>query len=141
MLAKRPFAFHLMAAAMASAGTAPLAGPSAPRPMTATNEAAFPSSVAGRRVEWFEHAMEPAWGCAKPAQIKPFAVVHPASGDREGAPLILELHSHGFNAQKLVKSLAVPGDHDIWKAPPEFYQLVPDCSPRPPQDSPDFWWC
>lgn len=93
------------------------------------------------KVSWFEHSMDPAWHCAHPDQVKQFAIVHPATGDREGAPLILDLHSHGFNAVKLVKSLSVPGDHDIWKAPPEFYILVPDCSPRPPQDSPDFWWC
>ena len=146
MTAKHPSAALLAAALLAialpaSAGTETLSGPSAPRPLATTNEAAFPNAIAGRRVEWFEHGMDPAWNCAKPAQVKPFAVVHPATGDQEGAPLILELHSHGFNASKLVRSLAVPGDHDIWKAPPEFYQLVPDCSPRPPKNSPDFWWC
>ena len=100
-----------------------------------------PSLIAGREVLWYEHAMDPAWGCEKPERRKHFAVLLPKGGAKEGSPLILELHSHGYNAVKLVKTLDVPGDHDIWKAPDEFFQLVPDCSPRPPQDSPDFWWC
>lgn len=119
--------------------SAPFGGRAIPAP-----EGAAEVSRAGlppAKVSWFEHPMDPAWKCAKPDQIKSFAVVHPAIGDYDGAPLILDLHSHGYNAVKLVKSLSIPGDHDIWKAPPEFYVLVPDCSPRPPQDSPDFWWC
>ena len=113
----------------------------APRPLEG-DAAPGPVSIAGRRVEWFDHTMDPAWECRDPGQIKHFAVVHPV-GDvaPEGAPLILELHSHGYNAVKLVKTLDRPGEHDIWKAPPEYFQLVPDCSPRPPKDSPDFWWC
>ena len=110
------------------------------RPVRYVTNAPGTNYIAGREVEWFHHSADPSWG-QDAARERDFAVIHPKSGDALGAPLILELHSHGYHAVELVHSLAVSGDHDIWKAPDEFYQLVPDCSPRPPQDSPDFWWC
>lgn len=102
-----------------------------------------PVEIAGRKVEWFHHPMDPAWNSKKPDAIRRFAVLHPVEGmePAEGAPLILDLHSHGYSVVSLVKTLDKPGNHDIWKGPPEYFLLVPDCAPRPPKESPDFWWC
>lgn len=84
--------------------------------------------VVGRRTEVFRHGIRPEWGYAKP-QTDSFVVVHPVA-PRKQAPLYVVLHSAGHDVWKAVHCTRQLGNHDIHRAPDDFYALYlasPEC--------------
>ena len=65
-------------------------------------------------------------------------VLHPVPGkEGKGRPLYVVLHSSGHDADAALRCTARLGNHDIYRAPDDFYALYLDC--RMAKDS-DWWW-
>ncbi|MEZ6058591.1 MAG: prolyl oligopeptidase family serine peptidase [Planctomycetaceae bacterium] len=94
-----------------------------------------------RKLESFVHGTRPEWGYAAPQRDK-FLVLHPTEGKPElnGAlvrpPLYVVLHSAGHNVDSCLACTATVGNHDIYRAPPEFFALYVDCR----ANKGDWWW-
>jgi len=90
--------------------------------------------VDGRKCEVFRHGPQAAWGY-KTYQNDSFVVVHPKA-PRTNAPLYVVLHSAGHDVWSAVKCTAQFGNHDIYRAPDDFYALYLDCR----ANKGDWWW-
>jgi len=88
----------------------------------------------GRSYDVYQHETKAEWGYAAP-QKDVFVVVHPKE-DRKNAPLYVVLHSAGHDVLSCVKCTAEVGNHDIYRAPEDFYALYLDCR----ANKGDWWW-
>jgi len=88
----------------------------------------------GRSYDVYQHDTKAEWGYAAP-QKDVFVVVHPKE-DRKNAPLYVVLHSAGHDVLSCVKCTAEVGNHDIYRAPEDFYALYLDCR----ANKGDWWW-
>jgi hypothetical protein len=88
----------------------------------------------GRPAEVFRHGTRKDWGY-KADQQDAFVVLHPKT-DRRGAPLYVVLHSAGHDVFSCVQCTPHPGNHDIYRAPDDFYGLYLDCR----ANRGDWWW-
>lgn len=90
-----------------------------------------------RKLEWFSHGAKREWGAKNPNQRDVFAVLHPQTGDAEGKPLYVVLHSAGHSVQSCLECTKTKGNHDIYHAPKDFYALYVDCAAN---RETDWWW-
>lgn len=90
--------------------------------------------IDGRSVEVFQHGVRPEWGYKQPQQDT-FIVVHPKI-ERKNAPLYVVLHSAGHDVISCLKCTRTLGNHDIYRAPDNFYALYLDCR----ANKGDWWW-
>jgi len=88
----------------------------------------------GRAAEVYKHGTRKEWGY-KAEQQDTFIVLHPKV-DRKGAPLYVVLHSAGHDVFSCVQCTPHPGNHDIYRAPDDFYALYLDCR----ANRGDWWW-
>lgn len=95
------------------------------------------AEIVGRKLEYFKHGSDPAWGAANPKQEDSFAVISPKDGDRKGAPLYVVLHSAGHALESCLGCITREHDHDIYHPPADFYALVVDCKANA---NTDWWW-
>ncbi len=87
-----------------------------------------------RAYEIFEHDVKPQWGYKNPQQDI-FVVVHPKT-EGKNLPLYVVLHSAGHDVISCVKCTSTVGNHDIYRAPEDFYALYVDCR----RNGGDWWW-
>lgn len=87
-----------------------------------------------RKVETFQHGVQPDWGYAVP-QRDTFLVLHPKQAVSK-APLYVVLHSAGHDVHSCLACTAKVGNHDIYHAPPDFFALYLDCR----ANKGDWWW-
>jgi len=98
----------------------------------------IPDTVNGRRVERFDETYGAEFGYERPVR-EYFLVQHPAAEhDKPGRPLLVVLHSAGHNASTALLCTREKGNHDIYRAPDDFFALYPDC--RMAQSRGDWWW-
>lgn len=93
-------------------------------------------TVTQRKLEWFTNDSDPAWKAVNPEQSDSFAVLHPKTGDAEGLPLYVVLHSAGHDVRSCIECTKTKGNHDIYHAPDSFYALYVDCA----ANRIDWWW-
>ena len=118
--------------AAALAAIAPLATLAAFAPVN-TNTTTY----VGRTLEYYHHGSDPAWHAENPQQEDAFAVMLPKAGPRAGAPLYVVLHSAGHALQSCLDCVQHKNNHDIYKAPDDFYALYVDCRAN---SKTDWWW-
>ena len=91
-----------------------------------------------RRVERFDQTQGTEFGYEKPVR-EYYLLQHPVEAyDKPGRPLLVVLHSAGHDAEKALKCTRRKGDHDIYRAPDDFFALYPDS--RMARDRGDWWW-
>ena len=88
----------------------------------------------GRPVEVYKHGTRKEWGYPAEQQDT-FIVLHPKT-DRKAAPLYVVLHSAGHDVFSCVQCTPHEGNHDIYRAPEDFYALYLDCR----ANRGDWWW-
>lgn len=88
----------------------------------------------GRTTDVYRHGVRKEWGYKAPQQDT-FIVVHPKA-DRKNAPLYVVLHSAGHAVVSCVNCTTTVGNHDIYRAPEDFYALYLDCA----ANRGDWWW-
>ena len=95
------------------------------------------SLLYGRRIEFFSHENDPAWGYKNP-QRDSFAIIHPKD-EKPGVryPLYLVLHSAGHDLYSCINCMRNKGDHDIYHTPENSFAVVPDCLANSEHD---WWW-
>ncbi len=93
--------------------------------------------VNGRKVERVVRVYGKEYGYTNTVQ-EMYIVQYPVT-PKEGrkCPLYVVLHSAGHDADKAILCTQTPDDHDIYRAPDDFYALYMDC--RMAKDS-DWWW-
>lgn len=93
----------------------------------------------GRQLEWFTHGSKPEWKAVNPAQKDTFAVMHPKTEVKpeESRPLYVVLHSAGHDVNSCLECTKTVGNHDIYRAPDDFYALYLDCRAN---QATDWWW-
>jgi predicted esterase len=87
-----------------------------------------------RKLETYQHGVRPEWGYAAP-QRDTFLVLHPKQA-RPQAPLYVVLHSAGHDVHSCLACTATVGNHDIYRAPDDFFALYLDCR----ANRGDWWW-
>ncbi|MDB5387896.1 MAG: hypothetical protein JWM11_3542 [Planctomycetaceae bacterium] len=102
---------------------------------TPTKVASQDAAINGRVIETFEAGVKPEWGYAAPQQDT-FIVMHPKA-EYPKAPLYVVLHSAGHDVLSCVNCTRTVGNHDIYRAPDDFYALYVDCRKHTAQD---WWW-
>ena len=97
----------------------------------------IPESVNGRKVESFWQGGSKTRG--ERSDVRNLVLVqHPVPGkEGKGRPLYVVLHSAGHDALSALECTYTPGNHDIYRAPDDFYALYVDC--RAYSDA-DWWW-
>lgn len=90
-----------------------------------------------RQTELFEHGSLPSWNAQNPAQTDRFYVVFPKTGPAPNRPLYVVLHSAGHSAKTALDCTPTVGNHDIYRAPDDFYALYVDCFDN---KATDWWW-
>ncbi len=98
-------------------------------------DAAKDAVINGRAMETFEAGTKPEWGYAAPQQDT-MIVIHPRQ-DRKHAPLYVVLHSAGHDVTSCVACTRTVGNHDIYRAPDDFFALYVDCHKHKARD---WWW-
>ena len=91
-------------------------------------------TINGRSCELYSHGVKPEWGYPAP-QRDVFVVVHPKR-ERKKAPLYVVLHSAGHDVVACVNCTRDLGNHDLYRAPDDFYGLYLDCR----GGAADNWW-
>ena len=84
--------------------------------------------VGERTVVWYEHGTDPAWGASRQFTDK-FTVARPVSGDRNGAPLLVQLHGRGGgkpNGGILSLYKTCTDTDSVYACPGDFYVLALD---------------
>ncbi len=91
-----------------------------------------------RQLEWFTHGSKPEWKAVNPKQKDTFAVMHPKTEVKPGEsrPLYVVLHSAGHDVKSCLECTKTVGNHDIYRAPDNFYALYVDCR----ANRADWWW-
>lgn len=89
-----------------------------------------------RPTDWYRHGIRAEWKCINPKQTDVFTVMHPKTGQAEGLPLYVVLHSAGHDVFSCMECTKKPGNHDIYHAPDGFYALYVDCR----ANKIDWWW-
>ncbi len=87
-----------------------------------------------RKLETFKHGIKKEWGYAAP-QTDTFLVLHPKQA-RANAPLYVVLHSAGHDVYSSLGCTTTVGNHDLYRAPPDFFALYLDCR----ANQGDWWW-
>lgn len=90
--------------------------------------------IHGRPFEVYQHGVKKDWGYKEPQQDT-FIVVHPKN-ERKNAPLYVVLHSAGHDVISCLQCTRNVGNHDIYRAPDDFYALYLDCR----ANKGDWWW-
>lgn len=90
----------------------------------------------GRRLEFFHHTSEKAWGYEQ-EQTDTFAVLYPKDYE-EGKkyPLDVVFHSAGHDVYSTVACLWDKGNHDIYHVPEHMFGVFLDCKAH----KDDWWW-
>lgn len=101
------------------------------------DEVSLMGELNGRTVECSVDAWGEADGYATP--IRSVRILqHPTKEwDRPGRPLYVVLHSAGHNAPLAANCTRTRGNHDIYRAPDDFFALYLDCSGN---GNVDWWW-
>ena len=103
----------------------------------AEEEKDFPTEIRGRRVELFSKIYGAEFGYPQ-AVREIYLVQHPVDGgDRKGRALQVVLHSSGHGAQRALLCTRTPGNHDIYRAPDDFFALYVNCTLA---RGTDWWW-
>ena len=116
----------------------------AARPLGMSPVALRTETVGRRRVEWFEHDADPAWGGA--ALKSQLAVAAPVGGDAAGAGLLVVLHGRGGGRPDggvVAQVKTIDDKESVYAAPDGFYVLALDCMHGMncvENRNPDFWW-
>ena len=87
-----------------------------------------------RTLETFKHGIKQEWGYATP-QRDTFLVLSPKHAHKN-APLYVVLHSAGHDVHSCLACTTTVGNHDIYRAPDDFFALYLDCRANPG----DWWW-
>ncbi len=87
-----------------------------------------------RKLETFKHGVKQEWGYAAP-QRDTFLVLYPKQA-RKNAPLYVVLHSAGHDVHSCLACTTTVGNHDIYRAPDDFFAVYLDCRANPG----DWWW-
>ena len=102
--------------------------------------------VGERTVVWYEHGTDPAWGASRQFTDK-FTVARPVSGDRNGAPLLVQLHGRGGgNPNGGILSLykQCTDTDSVYACPGDFYVLaldsMRDFNVAANKTHDEFWW-
>lgn len=95
------------------------------------------AELIGRKLHYYKHGTDPAWGAKNANQQDAFAVMAPKAGPRSNAPLYVVLHSAGHALQSCLNCLKTPHNHDIYLPPADFYALFVDCKAN---SGTDWWW-
>ena len=96
-----------------------------------------PDSLNGRRIERVEKTYGAEFGYKAPVK-EVYLVQHPVPGtEGKGRPLYVVLHSAGHDAVSALLCTRTPNNHDIYRAPDDFYALYLDCRMA---TSTDWWW-
>jgi poly(3-hydroxybutyrate) depolymerase len=102
--------------------------------------------VGERTVVWYEHGTDPAWGASRQFTDK-FTVARPVSGDRNGAPLLVQLHGRGGgNPNGGILSLykQCTDTDSVYACPGDFYVLALDSTRdfnvAANKTHDEFWW-
>ncbi|MCF0234535.1 MAG: hypothetical protein HUK22_06095, partial [Thermoguttaceae bacterium] len=90
-----------------------------------------------RATERYEHGSLPRWGAKNPEQKDYFYIVYPKDGAQLGRPLYVVLHSAGHSARTALDCTPTIGNHDIYRAPDDFYAIYVDCFDN---RETDWWW-
>lgn len=90
--------------------------------------------INGRAFEVYQHGVKMEWGYKEPQQDA-FIVVHPRA-ERSNAPLYVVLHSAGHDVFSCLRCTRTVGNHDIYRAPDDFFALYLDCR----ANRGDWWW-
>ena len=95
------------------------------------------SLLYGRKIEFFQHGADAAWGYGEP-QEDSFAVIHPKD-EKPGvrSPLYVVFHSAGHELYSCINCMRNKGDHDIYHTPEDSFALVCDCVANSKND---WWW-
>ena len=88
----------------------------------------------GRRLELFHHEALKEWNT--PGQMDSFALLHPCRKKRK-TPLYVVLHSAGHDLYSCLGCSVFKNNHDIYRAPEDFFGLYLDCRAN---EKLDFWW-
>lgn len=95
-----------------------------------------PGEVNGRRIERFDEEFAKGEFGYAPVAEEMYLVQHPLPKfDGPGRPLYVVLHSAGHNAANALNCTFTPGNHDIYRAPDDFFALFLDC-----KTVKDDWW-
>ncbi len=92
------------------------------------------SEFGGRKLDTYRHGVKKEWDYAAP-QKDTFLVLYPEKA-KPAAPLYVVLHSAGHDVQSCLACTAKVGNHDIYRAPSEFFALYLDCR----ANKGDWWW-
>jgi len=100
-----------------------------------------------RSYEVYAHGVRPEWGYGAGARTNFFAVVPPKAGHRQGAPLVVLLHSAGClrpdgkcvrgTGPNHMTSMFRKGDCCVYSIPDDHYAVFPDCGIHFGED---WWW-
>lgn len=104
--------------------------------LNAADKADFPSEICGRRVETFSKIYGAELGYPKPVR-EIYLLQHPTDGGGKGRALQVVLHSSGHDAKRALLCTEKAGDHDIYRAPDDFYALYLNCTFA---YGTDWWW-
>ena len=97
----------------------------------------FAETVNGRRVERIVKTYGAEFGYRTPVQ-EVYLVQHPVpEKDVKGRPLYVVLHSSGHDAERALACTRTLDNHDIYRAPDDFYALYLDCRMA---SATDWWW-
>lgn len=127
MIMKRLTLGGVLAAALAGAPSPAFAGEPALTNLTVNGRVVERSLDVWGKTDGYEH------------EIRSVRLVqHPkVQWDRPGRPLYVVLHSAGHTAQQALDCTRTPGNHDIYRAPDDFFALYLDCTGN---DHVDWWW-
>ena len=106
---------------------------------THTRGLVFSKAWKGRRLAYYVHGSDPAWGAADPKQTDAFAVLHPMKDrPQKKTPLYVVLHSAGHSLETCIQCIDFNGpNHDIYRPPADCYGLILDCKRNAKTD---WWW-
>lgn len=97
----------------------------------------IPQEVADRKVDAYWHYGESEKG-DDPSHRNLVLIQHPKPAmDGKGRPLYVVLHSAGHDALMALQCTERQGDHDIYRAPEDFYGLYLDCRAYWDREN---WW-
>lgn len=100
------------------------------------NEPAKFGMLNGRRLEFFSHGTEPAWGYEKD-QTDTFAILYPKDYDENRSyPLEAVFHSAGHDVYSTLVCIMGEHNHDIYHVPDGMFGYFPDCR----ANMNDWWW-